>query len=308
MNSEGVDMAKGFESRVDVREQMQAVADTIWRLRQPDGCPWDRVQTHESIARNMIEEAYEAVACIEDGDAAHLREELGDVLMQVLLHAQIAADAGEFTLADVASELNDKLIRRHPHVFGPAGTGGAGNGTDVDGSGTGDSATAQVTTADDVRAVWNKVKLEEKAARDADAAAAHERPAGLLDGVPRGLPALMQAQKVSRKAAAEGFDWETTSDVWDKVAEERAEFERETPGSTERSMEFGDLLFALVNVARKEGIDAESALRASTAKFRHRWEAMEEAAWQAGTSVDALDTAALNRLWDEVKGAEAGRR
>ena len=289
-------------TRVDVREEMQAVTDTIWRLRQPDGCPWDRVQTHESIAKNMIEEAYEAVACIEDGDVAHLREELGDVLMQVLLHAQIAADAGEFTLADVASELNDKLIRRHPHVFGPAEEDAAEG---ADGAG---GAAPQASTADDVRAIWNKVKLEEKAARDADATAAHERPAGLLDGVPRGLPALMQAQKVSRKAAAEGFDWETTSDVWDKVAEERTEFEREAPGSTERAMEFGDLLFALVNVARKEGIDAESALRASTAKFRRRWEAMEEAAWQAGTSVDALDTAALNRLWDEAKGAEDARR
>ena len=126
-------------------------------------------------------------------------------------------------------------------------------------------------------------------------------PAGLLDGVPRSLPALMQAQKVSRKAAAVGFDWETTEDVWAKVTEERAEFDREEPGSEAREMEFGDILFALVNVARKEGIDAESALRASTAKFRTRWEAMEDVAYERGVALENLSTAELNELWDEVK-------
>ena len=168
-----------------------------------------------------------------------LREELGDVLMQVVLHAQIAADAGEFTLADVARDIDAKLIRRHPHVFGDA---------DADSS-------------DEVLKIWDEVKLAEKAAKDKAVAAGEATPEGLLDGVPTHLPALMQAQKVSRKAAAVGFEWETVQDVWDEVAEERAEFEAEEPGSPEREMEFGDLLFALVNVARKEGIDAESALR-----------------------------------------------
>ena len=272
---------------VDAREQMQALVETIWRLRQPDGCPWDRKQTHASIAKNMIEEAYEAVDCIEDGDAAHLREELGDVLMQVVLHAQIAADAGEFTLADVAADINEKLIRRHPHVFG----------SDTAGS-------QHAESADDVLAIWDSVKLAEKEARDEASAAADERPAGLLDGVPRSLPALMQAQKVSRKAAAVGFEWETVADVWDKVAEERAEFEAEEPGSDARELEFGDVLFALVNVARKEGIDAESALRASTAKFRDRWERMEDAAFNRGVALEHLSTAELNGLWDEAKHAE----
>lgn len=263
----------------DAREEMQSLVETIWRLRQPDGCPWDRKQTHESIGKNMIEEAYEALDCIEAGDEAHLREELGDVLMQVVLHAQIAADAGAFTMADVARDINDKLIRRHPHVFGEC----------------------SATSADEVLAIWDSVKLAEKGAKDADAAEAGERPEGLLEGVPRSLPALMEAQKVSRKAASAGFEWETVADVWDKVAEERAEFEAEAPGTAERELEFGDLLFALVNVARKEGIDAESALRASTAKFRERWAAMENAAYEGGVSLESLTTEQLNSLWDKVK-------
>lgn len=263
----------------DAREEMQSLVETIWRLRQPDGCPWDRKQTHESIGKNMIEEAYEALDCIEAGDEAHLREELGDVLMQVVLHAQIAADAGAFTMADVARDINDKLIRRHPHVFG---------GRSAD-------------SADEVLVIWDSVKLAEKGAKDADAAEAGERPEGLLEGVPRSLPALMEAQKVSRKAASAGFEWETVADVWDKVAEECAEFEAEAPGTAERELEFGDLLFALVNVARKEGIDAESALRASTAKFRERWAAMENAAHEGGVSLESLTTEQLNSLWDKVK-------
>lgn len=263
----------------DAREAFQSLVETIWRLRQPDGCPWDRKQTHASIAKNMIEEAYEAVDCIEANDVAHLREELGDVLMQVVLHAQIAADAGEFTMADVAGDIDQKLIRRHPHVFGDA------NAQD----------------ADEVLAIWDSVKLAEKDAKDKADKLAGAKPEGLLDGVPASLPALMQAQKVSRKAAAVGFEWETVQDVWDKVDEERGEFEREVPGTAEREMEFGDVLFALVNVARKEGIDAESALRASTAKFRSRWQAMEDLAYQRGVSIDALSTKELNDLWDEVK-------
>lgn len=268
---------------VDARNELQSFVTTIWRLRQPDGCPWDREQTHASIAKNMVEEAYEAVDCIEANDPEHLCEELGDVLMQVVLHAQIAADAGEFTIADVARGVDEKLIRRHPHVFGEAAA----------------------KDASDVLAIWDSVKLQEKADADAQAVADDAKPAGLLDGVPRSLPALMQAQKVSRKAAAVGFEWESVADVWDKVAEEHAEFEAEAPGSPEREMEFGDLLFALVNVARKEGIDAESALRASTAKFRHRWAAMEDAAAASGVVLEELSTEELNNLWDAAKATES---
>lgn len=251
-------------------------------LRSPNGCPWDQVQTHESIRRNFLEETYEACEAIDAGDLVHMREELGDVLMQVVLHAQIAADAGEFTLADVARDIDAKLIRRHPHVFG-----------DVD-----------ADSSDEVLKIWDEVKLAERAAKDKAVAAGEAAPEGLLDGVPTHLPALMQAQKVSRKAAAVGFEWETVQDVWDEVAEERAEFEAEAPGSPEREMEFGDLLFALVNVARKEGIDAESALRASTAKFRRRWAAMEQMAADAHVDLAELSTHGLNDLWDAAKAEE----
>ena len=260
------------------RELEQAVR-TIWRLRRPDGCPWDREQTHESIKKNMIEEAYEAVDAIEAGDAAHLREELGDVLMQVLLHAQIAADAGEFTFADVCRDLDDKLVRRHPHVFG---------------------AGVSASDANEVLDIWNKVKLEERR-QATDAEAEGEEPSSLLDAVPRALPSLMQAQKISKKAAACGFDWETTADVWEKVDEERSEFSREERGSEAAAEELGDVLFSLVNVARKEGVDAETALRLSCEKFRGRWGAMERAARERGVSLEDLSHEELEELWAQAK-------
>ena len=247
---------------------------TIWRLRQPDGCPWDKEQTNQSITKHMIEEAYEAVEAIAQQDDDHLLEELGDVLEQVLLHAQIADDRDVFDIDDVCRTLNQKLIRRHPHVFG-------------------DSAAAGVaSTSDEVLNIWDEVKRGERE-RDAE-------PKGLLDSVPKSLPALMQAQKISKRAAKAGFEWDTVDDVWDKVAEERAEFEREEPGSARAAEEFGDMLFALVNVARRCGIDAEEALAASNAKFRRRWEAMEQK-----QELDGLSTAELNRLWEEVKHGES---
>ena len=251
---------------------------TMWRLRQPDGCPWDREQTHRSITKNMVEEAYEAVEAIEADDREHLVEELGDVLEQVVLHAQIAADEGAFTIDDVIHGLNEKLVRRHPHVFGEHAAAGDGG---------------------EVQDIWDEVKAVERAASgEGDA------PRGLLDSVPRSLPALMQAQKISKRAAKAGFEWETVADIWDKVAEERSEFEREAPGSEEQALEFGDLLFALVNVARREGIDAEEALAASNRKFRARWSRMEELARAEGVELDGLDVAGLNELWDRAKAEE----
>ncbi|MGQ5427329.1 nucleoside triphosphate pyrophosphohydrolase [Thermophilibacter sp. ZX-H3] len=251
---------------------------TMWRLRQPDGCPWDREQTHRSITKNMVEEAYEAVEAIEADDVAHLVEELGDVLEQVVLHAQIAADDGAFTIDDVICGLNEKLVRRHPHVFGEHAAAAGGG---------------------EVQDIWDEVKAAERAASGED-----ERPRGLLDSVPRSLPALMQCQKISRRAAKAGFEWADEGGVWEKVAEERAEMEREAPGSPERAAEFGDLLFALVNVARWEGIDAEEALAASNRKFRARWARMEERARELGVALDELDTETLNDLWDRAKAEE----
>ena len=251
---------------------------TMWRLRQPDGCPWDREQTHRSITKNMVEEAYEAVEAIEANDADHLIEELGDVLEQVVLHAQIAADEGSFTIDDVIHGLNEKLVRRHPHVFGEHAAAGDGG---------------------EVQDIWDEVKAAERAASGEE-----ERPKGLLDSVPRSLPALMQCQKISKRAAKAGFEWPDVAGVWGKVAEERAEFEREAPGSPERAAEFGDLLFALVNVARWEGIDAEEALAHANRKFRARWARMEALASERGADLESLDTDALNELWDRAKAEE----
>lgn len=264
---------------------------TIWRLRQPDGCPWDRVQTHASISKNMIEEAYEAVQCIADDDETHLREELGDVLMQVLLHAQIAADGGvaggtdgAYDIDDVCRELNEKLVRRHPHVFGDPAEVGA------------------VDSAGQVLDIWDSVKKDE---REAAGAGDAEAVPGLLDSVPVSLPALMQAQKISKRAAKAGFDWDSVEAVWAKVAEERAEYEAEEPGSDAAAEEFGDILFALVNVARKQGIDAEEALAASNRKFRRRWARVEALARELdGADASDESTVRLNELWDQAKSEE----
>lgn len=263
-------------------ETFAAFVDTIAALRAPNGCPWDREQTHESIARNMIEEAYEAVDAIEQHDAAHLREELGDVLLQVVLQSQIAADAGEFTVADVCRDVNAKMIRRHPHVFGEAAAG----------------------SAEDVLSIWDNVKLAEKSAADAQA----EEPEGLLDSVPVSFPALLQAYKISRKAVAAGFEWDTVEDVWAKVEEEIAEFKQacRSDDAQAKELEFGDVLFSLVNVARKEGIDAETALRATCRKFRERWAFMEGAAWGQGKRIEELDMDEMQQLWDQAKMLHVG--
>ena len=263
-------------------ETFAAFVDTIAALRAPNGCPWDREQIHESIARNMIEEAYVAVDAIEQHDATHLREELGDVLLQVVLQSQIAADAGEFTVADVCRDVNAKMIRRHPHVFGEAAAG----------------------SAKDVLSIWDNVKLAEKSAADAQT----EEPEGLLDSVPASFPALLQAYKISRKAVAAGFEWDTVEDVWAKVEEEIAEFKQacRSDDAQAKELEFGDVLFSLVNVARKEGIDAETALRATCRKFRERWAFMEGAAWGQGKRIEELDMDEMQQLWDQAKMLHVG--
>lgn len=257
----------------DAAREFEAFVDTIASLRAPEGCPWDREQTHASISRNMIEEAFEAVDAIEQNDMAHLREELGDVLLQVVLQSQIAADEGDFTVADVCRDVNAKMIRRHPHVFGEAEANSAGEVLDL----------------------WDSVKLKERAGA--------ERPEGLLDSVPVSLPALLQAYKISRKATAVGFEWQTVEDVWDKVDEEIAEFKQACAANDpdEKMMEFGDVLFSLVNVARKEGVDPEAALRATCRKFRDRWSFMEQASTERGLSLEDAGMDEMQALWDEAK-------
>ncbi|MBI5232300.1 MAG: nucleoside triphosphate pyrophosphohydrolase [Coriobacteriales bacterium] len=244
----------------------------IAALRAPDGCPWDREQTHSTIAKNMVEEAYEAVHAIEEGDDRHLVEELGDVLLQVVLQAQIGSDDGSFTIDDVVGGISEKIVRRHPHVFGDAEAG----------------------TSSEVHATWDRIKRDEKA----------ERGAGLLDEVPSGMPALMQAQTISRKAVSAGFEWETLDDIWEKVHEEIDELKATEPGSAEAAGEIGDLLFTVVNLARKQGIDAETALRATNRKFRARWSAMEAAAAQQGVGIATLSIDEQERLWQQAKERE----
>ena len=250
---------------------------TIWRLRQEDGCPWDKEQTHQSISKNMIEEAYEAVEAIAEDSPEHLEEELGDVLEQVVLHSQIEADSSAtgFNIDDVCRALNQKLVRRHPHVFGPE-------------AGSTSSAAA-------VLDVWESVKAEERASADDTV-----HTEGLLDSVPQSLPALMQAQKISKRAAKMGFEWASVDDVWDKVAEERAEFDAEAQGTQQKTDEFGDILFALINVARWEGVDAEEALMSACRKFRARWSYMEKAAAERGFSLDEKPELQED-LWQEAK-------
>ena len=273
---------------------------TIWRLRQEDGCPWDKEQTHQSISKNMIEEAYEAVEAIAEGSPEHLEEELGDVLEQVVLHSQIEVDSGAdgdagdcaagagaagagatragaagFDIDDVCRALNQKLVRRHPHVFGPE-------------AGSTSSAAA-------VLDVWESVKAEERVSAEDTV-----HTEGLLDSVPQSLPALMQAQKISKRAAKMGFEWASVNDVWDKVAEERAEFDAEAPGTQQKTDEFGDILFALINVARWEGVDAEEALMSACRKFRARWSYMEKAAAERGFSLDEKPELQED-LWQEAK-------
>ena len=273
---------------------------TIWRLRQEDGCPWDKEQTHQSISKNMIEEAYEAVEAIAEGSPEHLEEELGDVLEQVVLHSQIEADSGAdgaekgsgagtagagdraagagaagFDIDDVCRALNQKLVRRHPHVFGPE-------------AGSTSSAAA-------VLDVWESVKAEERASAEDTV-----HTEGLLDSVPQSLPALMQAQKISKRAAKMGFEWASVDDVWDKVAEERAEFDAEVSGTQQKTDEFGVILFALINVARWEGVDAEEALMSACRKFRARWSYMEKTAAERGFSLDEKPELQED-LWQEAK-------
>jgi tetrapyrrole methylase family protein/MazG family protein len=266
------------EGAPTVHPEFDRLVRTIWRLRQPDGCPWDKAQTFGSLTRNMIEEAYETSDAMAASDIPHIREELGDVLEQVLLNAQIGEDGGDFGIDDVCRELNEKLVRRHPHIFGDPAEFGA------------------VDSAGRVLDIWDDVKKQERADG--------YEPAGLLDSIPRSFPALLQCQKISKRAAKAGFEWDTVDDVWDQFESEHREFLAEEPGSEGRAMEFGDMLFSLVNVARREGIDAEEALEAANAKFRRRWGAMERMAAAEGREIDSYTTEELNVLWNRVKAGE----
>ena len=252
--------------------EFQSLIDIVARLRGPGGCPWDAEQTHESLKRNLLEECYETLEAIDDGDPGELAEELGDILVQVAFHADIARAAGDFDIADVLAAINRKLIRRHPHVF-------------ADGS---------ASDARQVERNWEQLKADERRQ------AGKPEPSA-MDSVPAALPALSAAQLIQDRAARFGFDWDDAGGVLDKLAEEIREF-RDAATDEERLDEFGDVLFALVNVARWSGIQAEDALRQANAKFRNRYRVMERLASDRGQDFAKLSLGEKEALWQEAKG------
>jgi MazG family protein len=269
------------------------------RLRAPGGCPWDREQSFDSIRKYTLEEAYEVFDAIERRDFPHLAEELGDLLLQVLFYAEMAANEGRFTIADVLDHLNRKLIRRHPHVFGGEASRAAGNAAIVDSNVEGSSAA--------VLRNWDEIKAAEKALHAAESAGSR------LDSVQRALPALAEAAKLGAKAAKSGFDWSDWRGLLPKIAEETAELEIEaaakeaSPANPAQQQkvegEFGDLLFTVVNLGRHLGIDAEMALRGCNLRFRQRFREMEMASTRP---LEELAPEELESLWAEAKRKLAG--
>ena len=257
------------------------------RLRQPDGCPWDREQTHTSLRKHLLEEAYEVYDALEEGATPGLAGELGDLWLQIVLHAQLAAEAGVFDLTDVQAAIASKIVRRHPHVFG--------------------DAVAQ--TASDVNRQWERIKADERAAAASsnedgqDGQPSAPTGVGALDGISPSMPALAASQEMQERAANLGYDWPSLEGVLDKVAEEADELRR-AADDAERAEEFGDLLFVLVNVARRRGIEAEAAVRAANAKFKRRFASVERGAAARGVALRELDFAALDALWDAAKAEE----
>jgi tetrapyrrole methylase family protein/MazG family protein len=247
--------------------QFATLVDIITKLRAPDGCPWDRQQSHASLRKNLLEECYEVLEAIDSGDLGKLCDELGDLLMQVVLHAQIATEAGEFKLDDVVSSINAKLIHRHPHVFG----------------------SLKVKDADEVAYNWEVLKQEERPPHTP-----------ILASVPKKMPALGYSQEIQRRAAWVGFDWEDVDGIIDKLVEEVREF-KQADILEQREAEFGDLLFTLVNIARRLGIDSEVALREANQRFYCRFTYMEEVCRHRGVSLSQLSFDKQNALWEEAK-------
>jgi len=243
----------------------------VERLRAPGGCPWDREQTHSSLRGALIEECYEVIDAIDREDDENLKEELGDLLLNVVMHAQMAGERGAFALEEVAAHVCEKMVRRHPHVFG--------------------DKLAQ--TSSQVLRQWEQIKRAEKGAA----------PAGLLDGMTTALPALLRAQNVQKKAGRAGFDWPDVAPVFDKLEEEIGEV-REAITSGDISAiehEVGDILFSAVNLARKLGVDAETVLAATTNRFIRRFQAVERDLAETGRRVEDTPLAELDRIWDKIK-------
>ena len=273
-------MTTGAKVRTQRGRAMARLLAIMRRLRAPGGCPWDREQTHASLKPNLIEESYEALDAIDSGDPQKLKEELGDVLLQVVFHAQLAEEAGAFNFDDVAATLNAKLVRRHPHVFG----------------------TVKVSGAREVLKNWEQIKRGEKKAQGAIPS--------VVVGVPRHLPALLKAEQVQRKAARVGFDWQTVAPVVAKVAEELAEVRHAIAQGDAAQIreELGDLLFAAVNLGRFLGHSAEEALDGSVRKFVRRFQEIERRLHVQGRELTSCSLADLDAIWEQIKREEKKRK
>ncbi|MEA3188788.1 MAG: nucleoside triphosphate diphosphatase [Chthoniobacter sp.] len=251
--------------------ELERLREIVARLRAPDGCPWDREQTHSSLCAHLVEEAYEVAEAIDRNDDPHLREELGDLLLQVVMHAQIAAETGRFDLEQIAGGIADKLVRRHPHVFGEN----------------------KLPDSDAVLKQWDEIKRGEKG----------DRPESILDGVSMGLPALMRATKVQQRAARVGFDWAELHSVVEKIREEVLEVEAEIrSGARERlEEEIGDLLFTVVNLTRKAKFEAELLLNNATGKFISRFQKLEAELKRSDQKFEQLTLEDLDEIWNGIK-------
>jgi len=257
-------------------EKFQRLVDLMARLRAPGGCPWDREQTFDTIKPYLLEETYEVMDAIDARDWPELAGELGDLLLQAVFFSQMAAEQNLFRIEDAVDSINEKLVRRHPHVFG--------------------DETAK--TGDDVKKIWGEVKAKEKGAKGSQR---------LLDGVPRALPALVEAQQITSRAATAGFDWSNAGQVLDKLREELAEFDAARDGGSPDQIEdeLGDLLFVLVNLARFVKVDPEQALRRTNAKFRRRFGYVEEKLAERGSSPSASNIDEMESLWQQAKSRES---
>ncbi|MCX8053220.1 MAG: nucleoside triphosphate pyrophosphohydrolase [Armatimonadetes bacterium] len=255
-----------------VAEEFKKLVETVAKLRSPEGCPWDRKQTHDSLKRYAIEETYEVVEAVDSGDEGRLKDELGDLLLQVLLHAQIASESGRFDIADVCRSIREKLHRRHPHVF----------------------SDTQVSGVEDVLVNWEKIKRCEPGYEDRES---------VLDGVPASLPALMRAAVMSRKAARTGFDWPDIHAIFGKLREEIGELEAAVDSNdpVHIKSEIGDLLFTVVNIARWADIDPEEALRDMLKRFAYRFGRIEERARETGRDIREMTIQEMDEVWDEAK-------
>jgi tetrapyrrole methylase family protein/MazG family protein len=253
-----------------VEQDLDSFATLVYlvsRLRAPDGCPWDREQTHSSLKPYLTEEAYEVLQALDREDGAKLCEELGDLLLQIVLHAQIAAEAGEFDMSQVLRGINTKLIRRHPHVFGET----------------------KLKDAEEVSLLWEKLKQAERG-----------EDTSLLSSVPKDMPALAYSQAIQQRASRVGFDWKEFAGILEKLTEELTEL-KQAEDQHQKVQEFGDILFALANAARWLGIDAEQALRLANEKFCQRFTYMEETCRKKGISLPDLPLEKLDELWEEAK-------